>query len=71
MSDENSYGTTTGNFIENCPGCHGAKVQTRFDGIKVLCPVCGGRGTFQPFSPMYKVTCSAFTDELEESTWQM
>jgi hypothetical protein len=29
---------------ELCPGCLGQKVQTNIECIRVICPVCGGKG---------------------------
>lgn len=32
-----------------CPGCNGDRVQTRpTDGLKVICPACGGTGWIAP-----------------------
>lgn len=29
---------------ETCPGCMGSGVQTKNDGLRVNCPICGGSG---------------------------
>lgn len=52
-----------------CPGCGGARVQRRNDGINVICPVCNGSGYYtyydypqiQPWTPYepYYVTTTA------------
>lgn len=43
--------------IHICPCCSGSKIQTRNDGIRILCPACNGRGYIEtyagPFIPNY------------------
>lgn len=31
-----------------CPGCSGSKIQVNKDGLKVICPCCGGTGVYPP-----------------------
>jgi hypothetical protein len=31
-----------------CPCCDGKRVQTKNDGIKIICPACGGTGIYPP-----------------------
>lgn len=33
-------------YTDTCPGCNGARVQTRNDGVNIICPVCNGSGVF-------------------------
>jgi hypothetical protein len=44
--------------MEPCKCCGGTGVQTRYDGVKVKCPACGGSGNWQidwqpfPYTPI-------------------
>lgn len=54
------------NTSEICPACNGAKIQVNKDGLRVLCPVCGGSGYYRPwYTPIYEsvtVTIKPNTD---------
>jgi len=57
-----SESSTCGNYTtitatsNACPACNGSGLQTRNDGIKIICPVCAGCGYWnKPYVPSYPV----------------
>lgn len=46
---------------ETCPGCSGSKIQVNNEGLRVLCPICGGRGMFRPYWQPYYESVSVNT----------
>lgn len=43
------------NTEETCPACFGTKIQMNKDGIRILCPVCAGKGILRHWwKPCYE-----------------
>lgn len=34
-------------YYTTCPGCNGTGIQTQANGIKIICPICGGSGQWK------------------------
>lgn len=56
--------TTTYNYpCDTCPGCNGRGWQENNDGIRVICPMCGGTGCWKKCTSYYSwEPCSKFAD---------
>ncbi len=56
---------------ETCPACNGSRIQIDKNGLRVLCPVCGGRGRYRQYDQPYYESISVTTpDNIKYQMWQ-
>ena len=55
---------------EICPACSGARIQINKDGLRILCPVCSGRGRYRQFDQPY-FECISVTTPSDTINYQI
>jgi len=59
------------NTEETCPGCFGTGIQMNKDGLRVLCPICGGKKTLRPWwQPIYESVSISTNPDIIYQVWQ-
>jgi len=56
---------------ETCIACSGARIQIDKNGLRVLCPVCSGRGRYRQFDQPYYKSITVSTNPNPNIKYQM